>query len=138
AELKDFIAPVPAHVSNCASPGIATETSVSSMTIGDTQTVGDTATLANGNNPTGNVDFQLYSDANCQNAVDGVSGSAPIDNGVATFAGTDFTPDHVGTYYWGVAYAGDNHNNPVSACGGDNEEIAVNSASPSVSTQQDP
>jgi len=138
AELKDFIAPVPVHVSNCASPDIATETSVSSMTVGSTQTVGDTATLTNGDNPTGNVDFQLYSDSNCQNPVDGVSGSAPIDNGAATFVGTNFTPDHAGTYYWGVTYAGDNHNNPVSACGGDNEEIVVNPASPSVSTQQDP
>ena len=46
------------------------------MNVDQTETVGDTATLTGGNNPTGNVSFQLYSDSNCQNAVAGVSGTA--------------------------------------------------------------
>jgi uncharacterized repeat protein (TIGR01451 family) len=137
AELKDFIAPVPFHASNCATPTIVTQTSVSSMTVGDTHTVGDTATLT-GDNPSGDVSFQLYSDANCSEPVAGVSGSATLDSGVASFAGASFTPDHTGTYYWGVSYAGDGHNNAASACGGDNEEIVVGKASPSVSTTQQP
>lgn len=139
AELKDFIAPEPLHVSTCATPTIATTTSVSSLTVGQTATVGDTATLTGGDNPTGNVSFQLYSDAACKNAVAGVAGSASLDaSGVATFAGASFTATSAGTYYWGVSYAGDAHNNPVSACGGTNEEIVVAPASPSVSTTQLP
>src|SRR5262249_39373864 len=49
AQLKDFVGPAPIDVSNCASPTVATQTSVDSMNLGDTQTVGDTATLSNGN-----------------------------------------------------------------------------------------
>lgn len=137
--LKDFIAPVPFHASNCASPTVATQTSVSSMTVGQTSVVGDTATLTGGDSPSGDVSFQLYSDASCQDAVTGVSGSATLDSsGVAAFAGVSFTPADAGTYYWGVSYPGDGHNNPVSACGGANEEIVVAKASPSVSTTQQP
>src|ERR1700750_267437 len=84
AELKDFIGPAPVQVTNCPTPTIATQTSVSSMTVGDTQTVGDTATLSGGNDPSGDVSFQLYSDAACTDAVAGVSGTATLDNGVAT------------------------------------------------------
>jgi uncharacterized repeat protein (TIGR01451 family) len=139
AELKDFIAPVPFHASNCATPTIATHTSIDSLTLGETKVVGDTATLSGGDNATGNVSFQLYSDAACAHAVAGVSGSAAVDsNGVAAFAGASFTPDHAGTYYWGVSYAGDTHNDPVSACGGANELVVVAKASPSVSTVQQP
>jgi uncharacterized repeat protein (TIGR01451 family) len=138
AELKDFIAPVPFHASNCATPTIATQTSVASMTVGETKTVGDTATLT-GDNPTGDVSFQLYSDAACANPVAGVSGTATLDgSGVAALSGASFTPDKAGTYYWGVSYPGDNHNNSASACGGANEEIVVGKASPSVSTTQQP
>jgi uncharacterized repeat protein (TIGR01451 family) len=135
-ELKDFIAPAPIQVSNCASPSIATQTSVSSMSVGETKTVGDTATLSNGNNPTGDVTFTLYSDANCTQST-GVTGTAPINAGVATFAGAPFTPASTGTYYWGVSYAGDNHNNPVSACGGQNEEIVVSAPSLSITKTAD-
>src|SRR5262249_10085146 len=71
--------------------------------------------------------------------VTGVSGSATLDSsGVAAFAGVSFTPASAGTYYWGVSYPGDNHNNPVSVCGGANEEIVVAKASPAVSTTQQP
>jgi uncharacterized repeat protein (TIGR01451 family) len=137
--LKDFIAPVPFHASNCASPTVATQTSVSSMTVGQTSLVGDTATLTGGASASGDVSFQLYSDASCQTAVTGVSGSATLDtSGVAALSGVSFTPDHAGTYYWGVSYAGDSNNNPVSACGGANEEIVVAKASPSISTTQQP
>jgi uncharacterized repeat protein (TIGR01451 family) len=139
SELKDFIAPVPFHASNCATPTIATQTGVSSMTLGQTTVVGDTATLTGGDSVSGDVSFQLYSDASCQTAVTGVGGSATLDtSGVAAFSGASFTPDHPGTYYWGVSYAGDSHNNPASACGGTNEEIVVAKASPSVSTTQQP
>ena len=135
AELKDFIAPQPLHVSTCPTPSIATTTSVSSLTVGQTATVGDTATLTGGDNPTGEVSFQLYSDAACTNAVAGVSGSASLDaGGVATFSGVSFTPVQAGTYYWGVSYAGDSHNNPASACGGSNEEIVVAPLAPSIAT----
>jgi uncharacterized repeat protein (TIGR01451 family) len=138
AELKDFIAPVPAHVSNCPTPNIATQTSVTTMNVDQTLTVGDTATLTGGANPTGNVSFQLYSDANCQNAVAGVSGSAALNGGVAAFLpGASFTPTQAGTYFWGVTYPGDNHNTAASACGGLNEEIVVNAANVSITKTAD-
>ncbi|HZT94458.1 MAG TPA: DUF11 domain-containing protein [Gaiellaceae bacterium] len=138
AELKDFIAPAPIHVSNCASPVITTQTSVSSMSIGQTETAGDTATLSDANNPTGDISFQLYSDPGCKHAVAGVGGSAPLNgSGVAVFSGAAFTPAQAGTYYWGVSYAGDNHNNPASACGGSNEEIAVNAPQLSITKTAD-
>ncbi|HEU5214155.1 MAG TPA: hypothetical protein VFU30_01305 [Gaiellaceae bacterium] len=138
AELKDFIAPVPFHLSNCASPSVATQTSVTTMNVGQTETVGDTATLTGGDNPTGDVSFQLYSDANCHTAVTGVNGTATLNgSGVATFAGASFTPTQAGTYYWGVSYPGDDNNNGVSACGGDNEEIVVNAADVSITKTAD-
>ena len=139
AELKDFIAPVPFHASNCPTPTIATQTSVTSMNVGQTETVGDTATLSGGNSPTGDVSFQLYSDASCQNEVTGVNGSATLDNtGTAAFLpGAPFTPTQAGTYYWGVSYPGDNHNNKASACGGANEEIVVNAADVSITKTAD-
>jgi hypothetical protein len=92
-----------------------------------------------GDSPSGEVSFQLYSDASCADPVAGVSGSATLDsNGVASFSGASFTPDQAGTYYWGVSYPGDKHNNAAAACGGANEEIVVGKASPSVSTTQQP
>jgi uncharacterized repeat protein (TIGR01451 family) len=141
AELKDFIAPKPAHISNCPTPTIATQTSVTTpMNVGQTETVGDTATLTGGNNPTGNVSFQLYSDATCQTAVAGVSGTAtPNGSGVAAFLpGKSFTPTQAGTYYWGVSFAGDNQNNAVPlTCGGANETIVVNAANVSITKTPD-
>src|SRR5579884_2804708 len=137
AQMKDYAGPAPVDVSNCVTPTISTQTSVSSMNLGDTVTAGDSATLT-GNNPTGSVSFQLYSDASCQNPVAGVSGSAPLDSsGRATFSGVSFTPTQPGTYYWGVSYAGDGNNNPASACGGLNEEIVVNAPSLSVKKTAD-
>jgi uncharacterized repeat protein (TIGR01451 family) len=138
AELKDFIAPVPFHASNCPTPSIATQTSETTMNVDQTETVGDTATLTGGDNPTGNVSFQLYSDANCQNAVAGISGSAALNSGVAAFLpGASFTPTQAGTYFWGVTYPGDNHNTAASACGGLNEEIVVNAANVSITKTAD-
>src|SRR5579884_4291225 len=137
AQMKDYAGPAPVDVSNCVTPTIQTQTSVSSMNLGDMKNAGDTATLT-GNNPTGDVSFQLYSDASCQHPVSGVSGSAALDsNGVATFSGASFTPTSAGTYYWGVSYAGDGNNNPASACGGPNEEIVVNAPSLSVTKTAD-
>jgi uncharacterized repeat protein (TIGR01451 family) len=142
--------------SGCNSTTITTHTTVSSMKLGQTKTVGDVATLtgskdgqyrqlgsttgSGGPYPTGKVWFQLYSDSNCKTAVAGVSGWATIDsNGVASFSpGASFTPDHAGTYYWGVSYAGDGQFQAASVCGGDNEEIVVTPATPRVSTVASP
>ena len=138
SQMKDLLGPVPVDLSNCATPTIATQTSVSSMNLHDTTVVGDTATLTNGNNPTGNVSFQLYSNASCTTPVAGVSGTATLNgSGVATFPGASFHATAAGTYFWGVHYPGDSNNNAVTTCGGANEQIVVNAPSLSVTKTAD-
>ena len=138
SQMKDLLGPAPVDLSNCATPTIATQTSVSSMNLHDTTVVGDTATLTNGNNPTGNVSFQLYSNASCTTAVAGVSGTATLNgSGVATFPGASFHATAAGTYFWGVHYPGDSNNNAVTTCGGANEQIVVNAPSLTVTKTAD-
>ena len=140
SQMKDLLGPVPVNLSNCATPTIATQTSVSSMNLHDTTVVGDTATLTNGNNPTptGNVSFQLYSNASCTTPVAGVSGTAALNgSGVATFPGASFHATAAGTYFWGVHYPGDSNNNAVTTCGGANEQIVVNAPSLTVTKTAD-
>jgi uncharacterized repeat protein (TIGR01451 family) len=114
AELKDFIAPVPFHASNCASPSITT--TLSSSTGNDGATVHDSAVLSGATaDAGGTVTYSVYSDSACTDKVaDG--GTVTVANGVvpnsiaATFS-------HPGTYYWQAEYSGDSHNNAAtSAC----------------------
>jgi uncharacterized repeat protein (TIGR01451 family) len=103
--------------------------------------VSDTATFTNGFGLDGqDASFTLYSNANCSTATS-VTGSATISGGSATFTG-DASGLGAGTYYWGVSYTGDNNNNPVSECGGDegvqNEVLTIGLHAPSVTTVADP
>jgi uncharacterized repeat protein (TIGR01451 family) len=141
ADMKDLVGPLPFHVSNCASPTITTQASPSTVNLGETKDISDTATLHSGNAPTGKVEFTLYSDSSCKNAVPGVSGFGAISNVggsyQASYTKTAWTPTAAGTYYWGVSYAGDNNNNPYSACGGANEEIVVTQPAISITKTAD-
>jgi uncharacterized repeat protein (TIGR01451 family) len=115
------------------SPGVSTVATPSSGSVGEAalQNASDTATFTDGYQLTGqSVSFTLYSDPSC-NAADAttVAGSATIDaGGQATFSG-DASGLPAGTYYWGVSYAGDQSNNPVSECGGaegvENETLVI-------------
>jgi hypothetical protein len=110
------------------SPASPTITTVASPTgnqiMNTTFTVSDTATLHNAFNPTGSITFTLFSDANCTVST-GVTGSAPISNGSATFSAS-FTPTTAGTYQWIASYAGDANNNGFTTkCGDPNEQLTV-------------
>jgi hypothetical protein len=115
-----------------ASPTISTSVSPASITIGGSAT--DTATLTGGNNPTGTVDFTVYSDSSCTTSVF-TSINRPVSSGSAT--SEPFLPGAVGTYYWKAVYSGDSNNNGVSgACGVgvSGETLTVNKAATSIAT----
>ena len=115
-----------------ASPTIATFVSPASITIGGSAT--DTATLTGNNNPTGTVDFTVYSDSSCTTSVF-TSINRPVSSGSAT--SEPFLPGAVGTYYWKAVYSGDSNNNGVSgACGVgvSGETLTVNKAPTSIAT----
>ena len=141
---------------NKVQPTIATQTSpTSALTVGTRSTISDTATFSNvvsGKNPTGSVNFTLYTDAACTTAAtyaagDGgtgsVTGSGSISGTSATFTTTwtpTISPDTTATYTWGISYAGDGNYLKVPTtgtvqCGGPYEVLTVAKASPGVSTR---
>src|SRR5437763_10779717 len=130
AELKDFIAPAPIHVSNCASPDISTNLSESTGAIGDS--VHDSASLGGATpDASGTVTYSVYTDSTCtqgqQDAgtVDVTDGQVPDSNPI------EF--DSTGTFYWQAIYSGDNHNNgATSAC--TDEQLVIAPNSPSIGT----
>src|SRR5207248_1319714 len=114
AELKDFIAPAPIHVSNCASPDISTNLSESTGAIGDK--VHDSAKLSGATAAAGGtVTYSVYNDSSCRNKVaDG--GTVNVTNGSVPNS-NDVTFNTPGTYYWQASYSGDANNKPaVSRC----------------------
>ncbi len=122
-------------------PKVTTVADPSSAVVGSAASgsVSDTATFTDGFQLDGqSASFTLYSDPSCDPAdATSVTGSATIDGGSATFTGDGSTLP-VGTYYWGVSYAGDANNTPVSECGGDegvqNEKLTIGPATPSAAT----
>ncbi|MGB8212670.1 MAG: C25 family cysteine peptidase, partial [Anaerolineales bacterium] len=123
---------------NQANPSITTSASPTSATVGAPASAGDTATFSGGYNPSGSVTFSLYSDATCHTAVTGMSGSGTISSGSATWSNS-WTPTALGTYYWQASYAGDSNNSGfTTTCGAANEQIQVNQASPSITTNASP
>ena len=104
AELKDFIAPAPIHVSNCASPDISTNLSESTGAIGDS--VHDSASLSGATpDASGTVTYSVYTDSTCtqgqQDAgtVDVTDGQVPDSNPI------EF--DSAGTFFRLVQFAGE-------------------------------
>jgi uncharacterized repeat protein (TIGR01451 family) len=130
AELKDFIAPAPIQVSNCATPDISTTLSETNGSIGDS--VHDSATLAGAtSDASGTVTYSVYTDSSCtqgkQDAgtVDVTDGSVPDSNPI--------TFNAAGTYYWQAAYSGDNKNDAAtSAC--TDEQLVIAPNSPTIAT----
>jgi hypothetical protein len=130
---------------NKVQPTISTSaTPTTTQVVGTTFTVSDTATfgsLVTGVAPTGSVSFTLYSDASCATATS-VSGTGSITGSgpyTATFS-SSFSPTAIGTYTWGISYAGDTHYKKIPAtgtvqCGGTGETLDVGKATPSVATQ---
>ena len=98
----------------------------------------DSATLTGGYSPTGTLTFYLYAPG----------GTAPVDTENVSISGdgTYSTPvgytlpssgTVAGTYQWVASYSGDTINKPVSTTKGQ-EPVAVNPASPSISTTANP
>ena len=120
------------------SPTITTQANpTGSVVVGTSATVADTATISGGASPAGSIAFTLYSDSSCTTATS-VTGSGPISGGSATFS-KSWTPQAAGTYYWQASYAGDANNNPfTTGCRDANEQLVVDKASPSATTQATP
>lgn len=124
AELKDFIAPAPIHVSNCATPSISTTLSRSTGSIGDS--VRDSASLTGATATAGgSVTYTVYSDSACTAKVaDG--GTVTVTNGTVPDS-NPVTFNTAGVYYWQAVYSGDPRNNgATSPC--TSEELVIGTA----------
>jgi hypothetical protein len=130
AEMKDFIAPKPVTLTNCAE--ISTQAS-GPVTVG--QTITDTATLANVSaGAGGTMTFNLYApgDANCSTSI---FSSVKSVSGPGSYTSDAYSTTQVGTYKWIASYSGDASNSPIAgSCGDTGESSTVNKASPGVST----
>jgi hypothetical protein len=131
SEIKDFVAPEPVTISNCAS--LAT-TASGPVTIGNS--ISDTATLSLvGAGATGTMSFDLYGDSACATAKLATLAGTTAVNGPGSYTSTAYTPTAVGTYYWVAHYSGDANNSPAHGlCGDANESSVVNKAQPAIVT----
>src|SRR5262249_29720657 len=73
--------------------------------------IADRATVS-GNNPTGNVTFNLYDNPNAA-GTPLFTDTEGLVNGVATSQA--FTPTALGTYYWVASYGGDANNAAITS-----------------------
>ena len=134
-------------VVNKATPSITTSLAPGSpIAVGGSDK--DTASLTGASNPTGTVDYRYYSSSTaCQtDATALVGGTAPTGGtnvGSVTLSGgtipnsASVTFNPAGTYYWAAFYSGDSNNAPaVSGCS--TEQLAVNEATPSITTSLSP
>ena len=130
SEIKDFVAPKPVTISNCAS--LATNAS-GPVTIGNSIT--DTATLSLvGAGAGGTITFDLYSDVACATKLTTLASTTAV-NGPGSYTSVAYTPTAVGTYYWIAHYSGDASNSPANgSCGDLNESSVVNKRQPAIST----
>ena len=125
-----------------AQPSITTNAS-GNITLGGPGTLTDVATVGGRVNPQGGatITWTLYGpgDATCTGTP--VFSPAPVPYPVAggPITSPAFTPTSAGTYRWIAAYSGDQNNAPVSgACNDANENVVVNPASPSITTNASP
>jgi uncharacterized repeat protein (TIGR01451 family) len=95
----------------------------------------DVATLSGATaTATGTISFSLYGpdDASCSFAIFTTSKTV---SGNGNYTSADFTPTAAGTYRWVANYSGDTNNSPTTnGCNEANENVAVNKAGPSVTT----
>ena len=121
-----------------AAPGITTQVSSSTRTVGQSFTDQATVTFpAGGPTPTGNVTFRVYgpTDAGCANAPIFTSSNQPL-NGSAIATSESFVPQAPGTYRVIATYNGDsNYTLVAGTCIDANEQVVVSPATPGITTQ---
>lgn len=145
---------------NKVQPTITTSASpTTAFTVGTSTAISDTATFGNlisGIAPTGNVTFELFSDGTCTTpaiyALADAAGPGPVMGSAgitgagpytATFSTTwtpTLSPTSNPTYTWGISWPGDSNYSAVPGgttmqCGGANETLTVQKASPTLSTK---
>jgi hypothetical protein len=115
-----------------ATPSVSTTQQPANAAIGSS--IADKATITGGYNPSGTVTFRLYDNSTATGSPLFTS-TKTLSAGSATSAG--YATTAIGTYYWVATYNGDT-NNKTSSSGASDEPVSVTTASPSVSTTQQP
>src|SRR5208283_3375858 len=116
-----------------ASPAINTSQQPASATVGSS--IADQATVSGGDNPTGTVTFNLYSNSTGTGTPQYTDANVTLVSGVATSAG--YTATATGTDYWVATYNGNANNNSVTS-GTASEPVIISRASPAINTSQQP
>src|SRR5579864_5308292 len=93
-----------------SSPAINTSQQPATATVGSS--IADMATVSGGNNPTGTVTFNLYSNPN-GTGTPLFTDTETLSGGIATSKG--YTATATGTDYWVATYNGDSNNGPVTS-----------------------
>ncbi|HUZ14672.1 MAG TPA: hypothetical protein VMU72_00665 [Gaiellaceae bacterium] len=115
-----------------ATPSISTTQQPASAGIGSS--IADHATVTGGYNPTGTVTFRLYDNSTATGSPL-YTDTEPLSNGSANSSG--YATTALGTYYWVATYNGDTDNG-TAASGPADEPVTVTTATPSISTTQQP
>src|SRR5208283_4762140 len=116
-----------------ASPAINTSQQPASATVGSS--IADQATVSGGDNPTGTVTFNLYSNSTGTGTPLYTDANVTLVSGVATSAG--YTATATGTDYWVATYNGNANNNSVTS-GTASEPVIISRATPAINTSQQP
>ena len=115
-----------------ATPTITTASNPASVIVGGS--IDDQAFVAGGYDPTGVITWSLYNNAGCTGTpVFSSSHGGPLA-GDSTYSSGYYATTAADTYTWGINYVGDNYNNAVVECGGANETLTVNAATPTLGT----
>ncbi|MGE5375997.1 MAG: hypothetical protein ACM3XO_13145, partial [Bacteroidota bacterium] len=117
------------------SPTISTTPNPSTAVVGDK--LNDSATLSGGNNPTGNIVFNLYGPGDLTCAGPAVYNQTVPLSGSGASTSPGFTSNAVGTYRWTAHYSGDTYNNPADS-GCQAELVTVGPAKPTITTVASP
>jgi hypothetical protein len=117
------------------SPTITTTPDPDSGTVG--VTLNDSATLADGINPQGSIEFNLFApgDDDCSGPAV-FSQTVPV-NGNDTYNTTNgYTSDATGTYRWTANYTSSNANNNNAESGCQEEQVTISPAETTIETAQ--
>ena len=112
-------------------PQITTAADPASVIVGGS--VGDQATLSGAHDPSGTLTWKLFADATCTGTPVFTSAAQSVSAN-STYTSSSYTTTKAGTYTWAFAYSGDAANAAVIACGGSDETLSVNQATPSLGT----
>ena len=125
---------------NKATPGLATQVSAATVTVG--ASISDAATLTGLVSPSGGtVTFDLYKGTDCSapnkvGATLNATDNPVAANGTFHSPTVDTTTTGAGSYHWIAHYSGDANNNAANgACLDTNENTTVNKATPGLATQ---